>query len=59
VEIIKGPRLHPKAALREGAKIGWAVRRDNPKLLATLNRAIGQITGSEHVWSEDSACDED
>jgi membrane-bound lytic murein transglycosylase MltF len=25
VQIIKGLRLHPKAALREGAEIGWAV----------------------------------
>ena len=37
--------LHPKAALREGAEIGWAVRPDNPKLLATLNRALAEITG--------------
>ena len=29
-QIIKGLRLHPKAALREGAEIGWAVRPDNP-----------------------------
>jgi membrane-bound lytic murein transglycosylase MltF len=54
VEIIKGLRLHPKAALREGAEIGWAVRPDNPKLLATLNHAIGQITGNGHVWSEET-----
>jgi membrane-bound lytic murein transglycosylase MltF len=38
VQIIKGLWLHPKAALREGAEIGWAVRPDNPKLLAMLNR---------------------
>ena len=37
VQIIKGLRLHPKASLREGAEIAWAVRPDNPKLLATLN----------------------
>jgi membrane-bound lytic murein transglycosylase MltF len=51
VQIIKGLRLHPKAALREGAEIGWAVRPDNPKLLATLNRAISQITGNVNQWS--------
>ena len=44
VQIIKGVRLHPKASLREGAEIAWAVRPDNPKLLATLNRAITAIT---------------
>jgi membrane-bound lytic murein transglycosylase MltF len=52
VQIIKGLRLHPKAALREGAEIAWAVRPDNPKLLATLNRAIAEITGNMHQWSD-------
>jgi membrane-bound lytic murein transglycosylase MltF len=51
VQIIKGLRLHPKAALREGAEIGWAVRPDNPKLLATLNRALAEITGNVNRWS--------
>jgi membrane-bound lytic murein transglycosylase MltF len=54
VQIIKGLRLHPKAALREGAEIGWAVRPDNPKLLATLNRAIAEITGNVNRWSDDT-----
>jgi membrane-bound lytic murein transglycosylase MltF len=54
VQIIKGLRLHPKAALREGAEIAWAVRPDNPKLLATLNRAIAEITGKVHQWSDDT-----
>jgi membrane-bound lytic murein transglycosylase MltF len=51
VQIIKGLRLHPKAALREGAEIGWAVRPDNPKLLATLNRAVAVIAGNVTQWS--------
>jgi membrane-bound lytic murein transglycosylase MltF len=52
VQIIKGLRLHPKAALREGAQIGWAVRPDNPKLLATINRAIAAvIAGNVNQWS--------
>jgi membrane-bound lytic murein transglycosylase MltF len=51
VQIIKGLRLHPKAALREGGEIGWAVRPNNPKLLATLNRAISAITGNAIQWS--------
>ena len=54
VQIIKGLRLHPKATLREGAEIAWAVRPDNPKLLATLNRAIAEITGKVHQWSDDT-----
>ena len=52
VQMIKGLRLHPKAALREGAEIAWAVRPDNPKLLAALNRAIAEITGNVHQWSD-------
>jgi membrane-bound lytic murein transglycosylase MltF len=51
VQVIKGLKLHPKAALREGAEIGWAVRPDNPKLLATLNRLISEITGNLNQWS--------
>jgi len=54
VQIIKGLRLHPKAAVREGAEVAWAVRPDNPKLLATLNRAIAEITGKVHQWSDDT-----
>jgi membrane-bound lytic murein transglycosylase MltF len=54
VQIIKGLRLHQNAALREGAEIAWAVRPDNPKLLATLNRAIAEITGKVHQWSDDT-----
>jgi membrane-bound lytic murein transglycosylase MltF len=54
VQIIKGLRLHPKAALREGAEIGWAVRPNNPKLLATLNRALAEITGNVNQWSAET-----
>jgi membrane-bound lytic murein transglycosylase MltF len=54
VQIIKGLRLHPKAALRQGAEIGWAVRPDNPKLLATLNRALADITGNVNQWSDET-----
>jgi membrane-bound lytic murein transglycosylase MltF len=50
-QIIKGLKLHPKAAVREGAEIAWAVRPDNPKLLATLDRAITEIMGSADHWS--------
>jgi membrane-bound lytic murein transglycosylase MltF len=53
VQIIKGLRLHSKAAVREGAEIGWAVRPDNPKLPATLNRAIAEI-GKIHHWSDET-----
>jgi membrane-bound lytic murein transglycosylase MltF len=52
VQIIRGLKLHPKAAVREGAEIAWAVRPDNPKLLAMLNRATAEITGSLSRWSD-------
>jgi membrane-bound lytic murein transglycosylase MltF len=54
VQIVKGLKLHPKAVLREGAEIGWAVRPDNPKLLATLNRALAEITGNVNRWSDET-----
>jgi membrane-bound lytic murein transglycosylase MltF len=46
VQIIKGIKLQSNAVLRQGADIGWAVRPDNPKLLATLNQAIAAIGGN-------------
>jgi membrane-bound lytic murein transglycosylase MltF len=52
VQIIRGLKLHPKAPVREGAEIAWAVRPDNPKLLATLNQAIAAITGNVTRWSD-------
>src|SRR6516164_1545224 len=51
VQIIKGLRLHPKAAIAEGGEIAWAVRPSNAKLLATLNRAITEIAGDVNHWS--------
>jgi membrane-bound lytic murein transglycosylase MltF len=50
VQIIHGLKLHPKAVLREGADIAWAVRPDNPKLLDVLNRAISEIDGKATQW---------
>jgi membrane-bound lytic murein transglycosylase MltF len=50
VQIIKGLKLHPKAVLREGGQIAWAVRPDNLKLLATLNRAIAELDGDTIKW---------
>jgi hypothetical protein len=51
VQIIKGLKLHPRAAVREGAEIAWAVRPTNPKLLEVLNRAIAEIDGRASQWS--------
>lgn len=41
--MIPGLAMHPGAVLRDGATIAWAVRRDNPKLLELLNRAVAGI----------------
>lgn len=32
--------LHPELAVREGGQIAWAVRKNNPALLASLNRVV-------------------
>jgi membrane-bound lytic murein transglycosylase MltF len=50
VQIIKGLKLHPRAVLREGGQIAWAVRPDNLKLLANLNRAIAELDGDTIKW---------
>jgi membrane-bound lytic murein transglycosylase MltF len=50
----QGTEAAPEGPLREGAEIGWAVRPDNPKLLAVLNRAIADITGNMHQWSDET-----
>lgn len=46
VGLIPGLKIHNEAVLREGAEIAWAVRPSNPQLLAVLNRAIAEISGS-------------
>ena len=33
-------RLHPEAAVRTGAEIGWAFRKNSPKLSAAVNRFL-------------------
>jgi membrane-bound lytic murein transglycosylase MltF len=50
MQIIKGLKLHQKAALREGAEIAWVVRPDDPKLLEVLNRAITEIASRSAQW---------
>ena len=51
LQIVKGLKPHPKAPLREGGEIAWAVRRDNPKLVATINRAFAYLGGDASQWS--------
>lgn len=36
-QILPTIRLHPDAAVRSGAKIGWAVRQGSPEILAALD----------------------
>jgi membrane-bound lytic murein transglycosylase MltF len=43
--LVPGLRLQNQAVLRSGTDIAWAVRPDNPKLLATLNDAIAKLGG--------------
>jgi membrane-bound lytic murein transglycosylase MltF len=43
--LVPGLRLQTAAILREGTDIAWAVRPNNPKLLATLNDAIAKLGG--------------
>ncbi len=35
--VLKNIEVHESAALRTGSKIGWAVRKNNPKLLSSIN----------------------
>ena len=44
--LIPNLKIHKGAAIREGGDIAWAVRPNNPQLLAILNRAIAEIGGS-------------
>ncbi len=36
-QVLPGLTLHPAIAVREGGDIAWAMRKNSPKLLATLN----------------------
>jgi len=35
-------KLHPTVGVRTGGEIAWAIRKDSPKLLQTLNRFMGE-----------------
>ena len=53
--LIPGLELQDKAVLRSGTDIAWAVRPNNPKLLATLNEAITKLGGSTEQISKRTA----
>ncbi len=53
--LIPGLALQDKAVLRSGTDIAWAVRPDNPKLLAMLNEAIARIGGNTERMSDQAA----
>src|SRR5262245_53195398 len=39
-QIFTAIRLHPNVAVRSGGEIAWAIRKDSPRLKATLNEFI-------------------
>lgn len=41
-EVLPGIKTYPNIKLREGGKIAWAVRKNNPKLKQSLDRFAGQ-----------------
>jgi membrane-bound lytic murein transglycosylase MltF len=51
-QVLAGLTLHSGIAVREGGDIAWAIRKNSPKLLATLNgfagtHGIGTAAGNE------------
>jgi membrane-bound lytic murein transglycosylase MltF len=55
VTLIRGLMIQPQVVLREDADIAWAVRPNNPQLLAVLNQAIDQLGGSTTRISDRTA----
>lgn len=51
VGLIPGLALQKQVVLRSGAQIGWAVRPNNPQLLAMLNTALDQLGGNREQLS--------
>jgi membrane-bound lytic murein transglycosylase MltF len=47
--ILPNIQLRPELALRTGAKTGWAIRKDTPKLKAVLNEFITQHLKGTHM----------
>jgi membrane-bound lytic murein transglycosylase MltF len=47
--ILPNIQLRPELALRTGAKIGWAIRKDTPKLKAVLNEFITEELKGTHM----------
>lgn len=38
--VLKNIKIHENVVLRSGSKLGWMVRKDNPKLLSSLNEFV-------------------
>ena len=36
-------RVHPEIKINTGGKIAWAVRKENPELLASLNQFVAKV----------------
>lgn len=55
--IFRKLRIHSKAALRTDAELAWAVRKDAPQLLATLNRLLDErrLNGGRQAAAEVAA----
>jgi membrane-bound lytic murein transglycosylase MltF len=55
--IFRRVRVHPKAPVREGTEIAWAVRKTAPELLAVLNRLIAErnLNGGRQAASDQAA----
>lgn len=51
VKVFDNIKLHPKAKVNSGGKIGWAMRKNSPKLKAMINKYLknhkaGSLTGN-------------
>jgi membrane-bound lytic murein transglycosylase MltF len=55
--IFRRVRIHPKAAVREGTSIAWAVRKTAPGLTAALNRLIAErnLNGGRQAAGDQAA----
>ena len=48
-KLLKDIRVYPNLAVRTGGKIGWAVCKNNPKLLKNLNKFIKENKKGSHL----------
>lgn len=42
-QVLENIRIHDQVAVKRGSHVGWAIRKENPELQASLERFVGKV----------------